>query len=230
MFRCAACDAYFSNGGPVSYDDVDLTSFYLPYADVIRARYVKLLHFIESSQRPGRLIDIGAGMGFSIEVARDNGWAAAGLEPNIAMAQHAVDQGLDVRRAYLGSDTEGELELVLIDNVLEHILEPLSFLAHAARLLSLTGLLVVAIPPFDWLRSSLGRIACVRDRVSVPQLNVFNEVDEHVNAFGRLGMVKLARKVGLRPLNLRFHHSSVFDNRFARALAIDDGYHSFVRT
>ena len=230
MFRCVACDAYFSDGGPVSYDSVDLTGFYLPYADVIRARYVKLLRFVERALRPGRLIDIGAGMGFSVEVARDRGWAATGLEPNIAMARYAVEQGLDVRRAYLGLDTEGEFELVLIDNVLEHIPEALSFLAHAARLLSPTGLLVVAIPPFDWLRSSLCRISYVRDRVGVPQLNVFNEVDEHVNVFGRRGMVKLARNAGLGPLNLRFHHSRVFDNPFARALAIDDGYHFFART
>lgn len=224
-----ACDAYFSNGGPVNYDNVDLTGFYLPYADVIRARYVKLLGFVEHAFKPGRLIDIGAGMGFSVEVARERGWAATGLEPNFSMAQHAVKRGLDVRRAYLGSDTVGEFELVLIDNVLEHIPQPVSFLAHAARLLSPAGLLVVAIPPFDWLRSILGRLAYVRDHVSIPQLNVFNEVDEHVNVFGRLGMVKLAGRVGLCPLNLRFHHSSVFDNALARALAIDDGYHFFAR-
>jgi SAM-dependent methyltransferase len=230
MFRCVECDAYFSDGGPVNYDDVDLTKFCRPYTDVIRASCAKFRQFIERSMRLGRLLDIGAGMGFSIEVARDRGWAATGLEPNIALARYAVEQGLDVRRSYLGSDTVGEFELVLIDNVLVHIPEPLPFLANAARLLSSTCLLVIAIPPFDWLRSSLGRLTYVRDRVSVPQLNVFNEVDEHVNVFGRLGMVKLAGRVGLRPLNLRFHHSRVFDNPFARALAIDDGYHFFART
>ena len=119
--------------------------------------------------------------------------------------------------------------MVLIDNVLEHILEPLPFLRNAARLLDRDALLVVAIPPLDWLRDALGRLASVRDRVMRPQLNPFAEADEHVNVLGRHAMQKLALAAGLRLLELRFHPNRVYDNALFRALGLDDGYYYLVR-
>src|SRR3546814_21171873 len=47
VFRCGACDAYFSNGGATNYDDADLTEYYTRYAAAIRARYNRLMTEIE---------------------------------------------------------------------------------------------------------------------------------------------------------------------------------------
>jgi len=114
---------------------------------------------------------------------------------------------------------------VLIDNVLEHILDPKTFLRSASRLLAQDGLMVVAIPPLDWLRRCLGTSAHVRDHVRQPQLNVFGEADEHVNMLGRRAMRRLTDAVGLDLLAERFHHSPLFDNALFRALGLDDGYY-----
>src|SRR3954453_10329310 len=84
VFRCRSCDAYFTDGGPVNYDDVDLTGYYLSYADAISNRYQRVFDRVESMMQPGRFLDIGAGMGFSLEVARRRGWKSAGIEPNRA--------------------------------------------------------------------------------------------------------------------------------------------------
>lgn len=229
VFRCRACDAYFSDGGPVSYDNVDLIDYYLPHALSIRMRYERLLAKVESLAAPGRFMDIGAGMGFSLEVAIQRGWTARGLEPNRALAQHAQGRGLDVENAYLDDNQQGKYELVLLDNVLEHVLDPASFLRQAGNLLASSGLMIVAVPPMDWLRKGLAASKYVRDRVSKPQLNIFCEVDEHVNMLGRRAMALLVRAAGLRLLPMRFHHSKVFDNPLVRALGLDDGYYLITR-
>jgi 2-polyprenyl-3-methyl-5-hydroxy-6-metoxy-1,4-benzoquinol methylase len=225
VFRCCDCRAYWSDGGPVNYDDVDLSSYYLPQADAVRARYERVFSHLERRIATGSFMDIGAGMGFSLEVAMRRGWSARGLEPNRALARHAQRRGLDVANAYLADDTPGSFDVVLIDNVLEHIPEPMVFLRNASRLLARDAVMVVAIPPLDWARRWLGTSAYVREHVRRPQLNVFADADEHVNMIGRRAMRRLASAVGLDVLAERFHHSRLFDNAVFRALGLDDGYY-----
>jgi len=213
----------------VNYDDADLTGYYLPHAAAILSRYERVFSHLERFVGTSRFLDIGAGMGFSLQVARRRGWAAQGLEPNRTLAQYAQREGLNVVNAYLGKDTGGSFEVVLMDNVLEHILDPLDFMRDAARLLAPDGIIVVAIPPLDWLRQWLCRSAYVRARVMHPQLNVFREVDEHVNMFSRKAMHRLLHAVGLDLLDMRFHHSRVFDNVLFRGLGLDDGYYFITR-
>jgi 2-polyprenyl-3-methyl-5-hydroxy-6-metoxy-1,4-benzoquinol methylase len=229
VYRCADCKTYWSNGGPVNYDDVDLTGYYLKHAQSIRARLKRTFERLEAIKPLGRFLDIGAGMGFAVELAQSRGWHARGLEPNRFLATHARERGVDVTNAYLGADTKGTFDVVLIDNVLEHIAQPLPFLRDAVRLMEPDALLVVAVPPLDWLRDALGRSAFVRDRVTRPQLNAFNEADEHVNVFSRRAVARLARAAGLEQLDLRFHPSRVYDNSFFRIAGLDDGYHFLVR-
>src|SRR3546814_7055456 len=78
---------------------------------------------------------------------------------------------------------------------------------QAKRLMAPDALLVLAVPPFDWLRRWLGTIPIIRNNVSHPQINVFNEVDEHVNMLGRQGVRRLASATGLNILPVRYHHS-----------------------
>jgi SAM-dependent methyltransferase len=201
VFRCGRCDAYFSNGGPVNYDNVDLTGYYLQHEAVICARYERVFDRVESLMKPARFLDIGAGMGFSLEVARRRGWTAGGLEPNRALVEHARQRKLDVQCGYLDDSRRGQHDFILVDNVLEHVPDPAAFLRNARRLLSPQGLMLVAVPPMDWLRKGLGAIPPVRNGATRPQINIFCV------------------------LPLRFHHSKAYDNAVVRALGLDDGYY-----
>lgn len=231
-YYCPACDAFFSNGTPVNYeqiDDFDVIAYYLQHEHVIRNRYQKVFSFIESLVAPGQFLDIGAGMGFSLDVAIQRGWMATGLEPNPELAAHARGRGLDVDNAYLTGAISGEYDFVLIDNVLEHILQPADFLRHSVRLLKPSGVMMVAVPPMDWLRKGLGSSSWVRSRVSIPQINIFYDVDQHVNIFSRKAMGSLLQSTGLRLLDVRFHHSLAYNNPLFRSLRLDDGYYFAVR-
>lgn len=224
-FYCPICDAFFSAGGPVDYDHSDLTGYYLRYEQAVRSRFQRVFIFTESYVAPGRFLDIGAGMGLSLDVANQRGWISTGLEPNAALACHAKGRGLDINNTYLNGDTSGTYDFILIDNVLEHILQPADFLGHAVRLLAPLGVILVAVPPMDWLRKGFGAFRYVRDRIAVPQLNIFGEVDEHVNIFSRKAMSCLLQDAGLRLLDIRFHHSLAYNNPLFRGLGLDDGYY-----
>jgi hypothetical protein len=142
---------------------------------------------------------------------------------------HAQQRGLDVVHAYLDGSQRGEHDLILIDNVLEHVPEPVAFLRNAADLLSESGVMLVAVPPMDWLRKGLAAFPYIRDKVKQPQVNIFGEVDEHLNMLGRRAMTALVHAVGLRLRPSRFHHSKVHDNAAVRAFGLDDGYYFIVK-
>jgi 2-polyprenyl-3-methyl-5-hydroxy-6-metoxy-1,4-benzoquinol methylase len=232
-FYCRRCDFFFSSGAPVNYttyhSNFDLVGYYLRAEPWIRARYHKIFSFTESLVAPGRFLDIGAGIGYSLEVAKKRGWTAVGLEPNAELSHHAKGRGLDVNHAYFSDETTGEFDFILIDNVLEHILEPADFLRRAGRLMAHSGVLLVAVPPLDWLRKGLGAITYVRNSISLPQLNVFQEVDEHVNMFSRTAMNRLLKNTDLQLLDIRFHHSRAYNNPLFRSLRLDDGNYFIVR-
>ncbi len=162
-------------------------------------------------------------------ISKSRGRTAVGLEPNAGLSSHARDRGLDVNNTYFTGETTGEYDFILIDNVLEHILHPADFLSHARRLLAHSGVLLVAVPPLDWLRKALGAISYVRNSISVPQLNIFQEVDEHVNMFSRMAMSRLLENTGLRLLDIRFHHNLAYNNPLFRSLRLDDGNYFVVR-
>jgi 2-polyprenyl-3-methyl-5-hydroxy-6-metoxy-1,4-benzoquinol methylase len=218
VFRCGRCDAYFSDGGPVNYANVNLTGHYVQHQSSIRARYERVFDRVESLMEPARFLDIGAGMGFSLEVARRRGCNAGELEPHRALVEHARQRQLDVECGYLDDSRRGEHDFILVDDVLEHA----AFLRNARRLLSRQALMLVAVP-MDWLRRWVGAIPHVRKWATRPQINIFHEVDEHVNMLGRRAINALTHLVGLRVLPLRFHHSKAYDNAVVRALGLDDG-------
>lgn len=136
---------------------------------------------------------------------------------------------MNVTQGYLSDETSGEYNFLLIDNVLEHILQPADFLGHAVRLLTSSGIILIAVPPMDWLRKWFGAISYVRYHVAVPQINIFGEVDQHVNIFSRKAMDRLLQSVGLRLLDVRFHHSLAYNNILFRGLRLEDDYYFAVR-
>jgi SAM-dependent methyltransferase len=85
----------------------------------------------------GPVLDVGAGDGTLVEALRDCGRDAVGLERH-AHGPHLRDDDI--------ADMTGTWSAIVFWHSLEHLREPGDALAHAARLLSPGGLLVVALP------------------------------------------------------------------------------------
>jgi SAM-dependent methyltransferase len=140
-----------------------------------------------------RLLDVGAYCGFFVDVAREAGFEAEGLELSRWAAAQARTLGLAVRnetieeRARSGS----RYDVVTMWDVLEHLAEPRRDLEHSRRLLRPRGRLVLST--ID-ARSLVARLLGSR----WPWL-----MDMHLFYFDRRNLPALLEEVGFRVLERR---------------------------
>lgn len=153
-------DAYFSassgNDTGVMYDQHREQRFAM-----YKPRLARLAKFAP----PGaRLIDIGAGEGDFLSIARDV-YSVSGIE----FSEHGVHAAkerynLDLVRGGANKlDTvPGDFDVIHLHHVFEHLLEPDSFLEMAHRKLNKDGILIIEVPNqfnslVDKMKSAIGR-------------------------------------------------------------------------
>ncbi len=107
------------------------------------------------------LLDVGAGAGLLVRLARRAGLDAVGVEPSRALAESAPRlNGVDLVHGVLPHPALAGLrfDLVCLVDVIEHVADPRSLLMHAAAVLAPGGLLVVVTPDVGSLAARiLGR-------------------------------------------------------------------------
>jgi len=99
-----------------------------------------------------RVLDVGAGSGEFAYLMGALGKQVVGIEPNVVYAAYCRDElGLDVRTEHLAPDLFGEAEFDLIrcNHVLEHLNDPVRYLAMIARWLAPEGILYVEVPNIE---------------------------------------------------------------------------------
>lgn len=97
----------------------------------------------------GRLLEVGASYGHSLDLARKRGWEVAGIELSSAAAAYAREHfGLkvfdcDLTKAPL---SDGSFDAVIMWHVLEHVRDPKEQLLRVATLLKRDGVLGIRVP------------------------------------------------------------------------------------
>ena len=133
---------------------------YISHTDNKRSLFEKLYHFIKrialknklnliNSLQPnkGRLLDIGAGTGEFLSVAKNDGWQTIGVEPSDRAKSIAKSKGVSF------VEETGELEnhsfdVISMWHVLEHVPDLDKQIKELKRLLKPTGTLIIAVPNF----------------------------------------------------------------------------------
>lgn len=241
---CKYCSIHFCDAVDYDYKDSDqnIIQYYENSRVYIESRQYKIFNFIHDHfyRQSGVFLDIGSGIGYSLKVAQEYGWQAIGIEPNIALEKYSRKVlKLNTDNIYLSKDSiniikkrlpQGYADCILVDNVLEHIPEPLEFFQNSLSLLKPGGLLLVVIPPVDWLRLALASIPFIRRNSTSAQINLFYDPEQHVNYFSRKAMQVLVEKAGgCKLTSLRFHHSKLLNGWLARLLRFETGYYFIVK-
>ncbi len=133
---------------------------YISHTDNKRSLFEKLYHFIKSialknklnlinSFQPnkGRILDIGAGTGDFLSVAKNDGWETIGVEPSDKAKAIAKSKGVSF--VELTSELENNsFDVISMWHVLEHVPDLDKQIKELKRLLKPTGTLIIAVPNF----------------------------------------------------------------------------------
>ena len=94
-----------------------------------------------------RLVDIGAGGGEFVYLARRAGYDASGIEPNEGYSEFAVrEYGVNIETAGIEDLAESSADLITLFHVFEHLAHPLDAMERIAGALKSGGHLLVEVP------------------------------------------------------------------------------------
>ena len=133
---------------------------YISHTDNKRSLFEKLYHFIKNialknklnlinSLQPnkGKILDIGAGTGDFLSVAKNDGWQTIGVEPNERAKSIAIKKGISFVEQT--SELENQsFDVISMWHVLEHVPDLDQQIKELKRLLKPSGTLIIAVPNF----------------------------------------------------------------------------------
>lgn len=172
---------------------------------------------------PGRFLDIGCALGHAVAEAQRRGYAAVGFEPEPTAAEYArrvMNVDVECRFFVRGARGEAPFDVIVLDNVLEHVTHPRDLVQDIADSLSPQGVLFLGVPPVSWLhrwtsvswcmpaakptRDWRGRLARSRSLGFLAWRDTFGFPDGHINYFSGRAVALLAAQHGLR-VEQQFH-------------------------
>lgn len=149
-----------------------------------------------------RLLDVGCAYGWFLEAAREAGMLPAGLEPDPGIAAAASAEDLPVWVGYFPDAVPpGEtFDVIVFNDVLEHIFDLDGVLSACRRLLRPGGLLVVSAPDSRGALFRASRVlAGLGSRGLLHRLWQKGYPSPHLSYFGADSLARLMRKHGLVP-------------------------------
>ena len=165
LFECHGCgfkffDPKFS-GNEAFYKQIEREGYYCPS----RPEFDRTAA-LAKERGMRRVLDVGCGSGFFLDLAREAGCDTSGLEFNTAAAEKARAKGHRIFSRLLNElsqeETGGGFDLITLFQVLEHVSQPVTVMKDAAKFLNPGGIIVVAVPgseganrlcpwsPYDW--------------------------------------------------------------------------------
>lgn len=167
----------------------------------------KKLSFIEALEiskcKKGRFLDIGCGEGFSLDFFSNSDWDVVGLDYSVdGVSRQFPDEVKNVRVGDLYQSLDqiqsnGEkFDLIICNNVLEHLLDPINFFGRFNELLTPDGVARIQVPNDN---SYLQRNAVDKDLA--PDL-FWVAPTEHMSYFTQDSLKNLATSCGLKVVDV----------------------------
>ena len=134
---------------------------YISHTDGKRSMFEKAYHFVKGialknklqlindlQKEKGKLLDIGAGTGEFLMVAKENGWQTIGIEPSDKARNIALKKGVFLADS-LADLEDHSFDVISMWHVLEHVPNLENQIKELKRLLKPTGTILIAVPNFN---------------------------------------------------------------------------------
>jgi len=156
------------------------------YSDRDWRKYRPILAEFVRYGLPGKILDVGCGIGFFIECATRFGLDAEGIEASAYAVEQCRQKGLTVHLRLISEGfpyPDGSLAGVVMNQVIEHIPRPIAQLAlrETFRVLMPEGILIIKSP-------------CKYDRTQ-------SREQSHINLYAPSELVQEVKKVGFTIVN-----------------------------
>ncbi len=162
VFECPSCGLLISSLSPGARTGIEGLEV------LRRSNFERLLDRLERL-RPlsgARLLEVGSAWGWFLEAAARRGALMHGIEPEAANAAITRAAGLSVEEGYFpsGLTKAGPYDIVVFNDVFEHIPSPSALMADIEARLAPGGLLVLNLPSSN---GTIYRLALLLDRLGM---------------------------------------------------------------
>ena len=220
IVRCTQCGLRFSSPRPnaaalqAEYEQVE-DPMYEQELDGRHITFRRNLKLVETFCKSGTILDIGAGMGVFLHLAKLNGWDVNGIEPSRWSAQKAEGlYGLKINVGGYGlaPKLHAQLDVVTMWDVIEHVSDPLEALRTCQQILRPGGTLLLSTVDAGSLYARVTGKAW-------PWL-----MKMHLYYFDRGTMAAYLRKAGFQTMQIRTYRHTISARYLAYKLRAIGGF------
>ena len=155
LIKCADCKFVFSKKIPT---ETELSEHYNQYkrnkylSPLTIKRYNELLDKFEKYRDLNRILDVGCGSGYFLEVAKKRGWDVYGTEYTDEAIKICIDKDINMYEGKLNPENfDIHFDIITSFEVLEHINNPVEEINNFNLLLRQNGLVYITTPNFNSL-------------------------------------------------------------------------------
>lgn len=139
--------SYYESVDYISHTDGNKSLFEKMYQFVKTIALKNKLKLINSQSPKGSILDIGAGVGDFLTVAKNDGWETIGIEPSDKAKAIAKNKGVSFVES-LSELESNSFDVITMWHVLEHVPDLENQINELKRLIKPTGTVIVAVPNF----------------------------------------------------------------------------------
>jgi 2-polyprenyl-3-methyl-5-hydroxy-6-metoxy-1,4-benzoquinol methylase len=140
---------YYESNDYISHTDGKRTVFEKAYQFIKSISLKKKVKLINSFQNAkGSLLDIGAGTGDFLSVAKKNGWQTTGIEPSNKAKAIAISKGVSFVNN-LSNIQSASFDVITMWHVLEHVPDVEFQIKELKRIIKPNGTIVIAVPNYN---------------------------------------------------------------------------------
>lgn len=139
---------YYESDDYISHTDGKRTLFEKLYHFVKKIALNNKLSLINSCGEKGNLLDIGAGTGDFLSVAKNNGWNIIGIEPSDKAKTIAINKGVTFVDQ-ISNIADNSIDVVTMWHVLEHVPDLEHQISELKRIIKPNGSIIIAVPNFN---------------------------------------------------------------------------------
>lgn len=139
--------SYYESEDYISHTDGKRSLFEIMYHLIKNIAIKNKVKLINAQSEKGTLLDIGAGTGDFLVVAKKDGWHTTGIEPSSKAKSIAITKGVSFADN-LSSLESSSFDVITMWHVLEHVPNLDEYIFELKRLLKPTGTILIAVPNF----------------------------------------------------------------------------------